>query len=348
MIRLNSVPPPNRGQKVSEGVGKVARTARPHLPVLRLELAFRFNGKARLPPFRGSLWRSVLGPALRRLDEARAWPDAGEEGLPDRLYEWAFETPAAVCLLTPEAGARPHPLVIDAPSEANWKTIATDTLMRIQVSLIGRFALALRPVVEAFRSAAENGLGKEIEQTGQRGSAELLAVHQVWRAPPEGPRPLWNTEHGWLEPDVQPVEVPAPETGPVRVELVSPLRVQRAGRLVRPQDFCAADLFLPLIRRTGALMAAHSGVRLEADFASLKKLALNQSISNSRLTWHEAKRWSSSQGEEIPSGGIVGSFDMDLSAVPDLMEFLWIGQWINVGKGTFMGLGGIRLYPLQP
>src|SRR5882757_3109206 len=41
----------------------------PHLPLLRLELVFAMDEPVELPPFRGNLWRGVLGPALKRIDE---------------------------------------------------------------------------------------------------------------------------------------------------------------------------------------------------------------------------------------------------------------------------------------
>ncbi|MGJ8570283.1 MAG: hypothetical protein ACSHXI_06250 [Hoeflea sp.] len=54
-------------------------------------------------------------------------------------------------------------------------------------------------------------------------------------------------------------------------------------------------------------------------------------------------RWSASEGEEVPSGGIVGSAILDLRQEQSLFDHLWVGQGTGVGKSTLKGLGSYRV-----
>src|ERR1700674_762526 len=82
----------------------------PRLPLLRLELVFAMDEPVELPPFRGNLWRGVLGPALKRIDEGLLPGVSTGEVEPGTLYRTFFESPPP-----PNAGkmrlyeAAPHP-----------------------------------------------------------------------------------------------------------------------------------------------------------------------------------------------------------------------------------------------
>ena len=318
---------------------------RPFLNILRIELVFRFTDVAWLPPFRGSLWRSVLGPALKRLDQRNQWHPPARERVPMSLYDWVFETPVSSSLLSPKTGHVPHPLIIDAPAEKDWVFIPPNQTMRIQLSLVGRFVNAWQAIIAAFRDAGQCGIGRAITREGQRGRAELISVHQVWRKNHRD-KPLWNAENGWIDENPTAEFVPPPKPGPVHVELVSPMRIERRKQVVRNKAFCAGDLFLPLIRRTSALMASQAGIVLDVEKERLADQAGKLILHNKNLVWNDVVRWSASQKSPVPSGGITGSFDLEMAPFPELFDFLWLGQWINTGKGAFMGMGNIRLSPL--
>ena len=132
----------------------------------------------------------------------------------------------------------------------------------------------------------------------------------------------------------------------VGVEVATPLRLERKGRLITPRNFRPGDLFSGLVRRVSGLMASEAGIRLTADFVDLKNKWSALGISNARLCWRNCYRWSSAQRKEIPTGGIVGRFETDLSHAPELFDYLWLGQWLNVGKGAVMGNGSLRLHPV--
>src|SRR5438552_7141705 len=85
-----------RGSSVHDGIAASLAVAPalipPQLPLLRLELVFVMDEPIVLPPFRGNLWRGILGPALKRIDEGLL-PGVSTGDLPQgTLYDTFFAT----------------------------------------------------------------------------------------------------------------------------------------------------------------------------------------------------------------------------------------------------------------
>jgi hypothetical protein len=131
---------------VSEEVASSLVT--PHLQLLRLELVFSMDEPVELPPFRGNLWRGVLGPALKRIDEGVLPGLSTGQIAPGTLYRTIFESPPP-----PDAtrmrryDATPHPYVIDAPGTPNFQRLEAGAKERIGLTLIGRAATATEAVL---------------------------------------------------------------------------------------------------------------------------------------------------------------------------------------------------------
>lgn len=310
------------------------------LPLLRLELAFRLRDVCWLPPFRGSLWKSVLGPQLKRLDDTRRAP----QGRPRSLYDWILSTGPGHALRRPLAGDPPHPLVIDAPPADDWAFLPPGSLLRLQLTLCGRLIDEWDSVVRAFAAAGDGGIGRAISENGKRGRARLISVHEVWR--PDGERALWTAENGLREHPMAITPSP-PLAGPVRVELVTPLRIERDGRPLAVEDIQPADLFSALARRQSGLAAAETGRPDDPNyFAALKAGWVAVRPLRGEVDWRNQWRWSRGEAEGKDCGGVTGHFDFDLTGRQDLFELLWRGQWTGAGQGALMGMGSIRLRPL--
>ena len=58
----------------------------------------------------------------------------------------------------------------------------------------------------------------------------------------------------------------------------------------------------------------------------------------SALHWQDWSRFSSRQQREMTLGGVLGEWTLegDLSR---LFPWLWLGQWLHVGKNATMGMG---------
>ena len=60
------------------------------------------------------------------------------------------------------------------------------------------------------------------------------------------------------------------------------------------------------------------------------------------LRWQDWSRYSSRQQQEMTLGGVVGAWTLEGDLAP-LLPWLWLGQWLHVGKNATMGMGGYHL-----
>lgn len=318
--------------------------AAPRLGLLRLELVFTLEEPAELPPFRGSLWRGMLGPALKRIDEGLL-PGVSTGALaPGTLYRTFFESP-------PPPGADrmrrydavPHPYVVDAPGRSRTERLAAGDAERIGLTLVGIPASAVEAVLAAFDFAARVGIGGRLGAARERGRARLTEARAVWRS--EAPDAVVFDEARGFRP-VAPEPPAFPPCPPsLRVILASPLRLVRDGRPHGPQGFPPAALVGNLVRRVSMLSAFFGEAPLETDFRALKEMAEGLVAREPMLAFVDRTRWSGNRREEIPMGGVIGSFVLDLRGREPLFPYLWLGQWLHAGKGAVVGMGAIRLKP---
>jgi hypothetical protein len=123
------------------------------------------------------------------------------------------------------------------------------------------------------------------------------------------------------------------------------VRLQRDELLVTPETFRFSDLFGPLLRRVSMLTYFHTDTPLETNFAGLMELARQVEPVEAKLAWKDWTRYSSRQKTAMQMGGLVGEIVVELAQGSPLWPYLWLGQWVHVGKGTSMGLGHYTIGP---
>jgi CRISPR-associated endoribonuclease Cas6 len=314
----------------------------PRLPLLRLELVFAMDEPVELPAFRGNLWRGVLGPALKRIDEGVLPGLSTGEVAPGTLYRTFFESPPP-----PEArkmrlyDAVPHPYVVDAPSVSTVRRIEAGARERIGLTLIGRPATAVEAVLAAFDFAARVGLGARIGEEHERGRARLVEASAVWRD--SASDAVVYDETAGFRPIV--AEVPAVPLCPtrLRVTIATPLRLKHEGRPLRARPFRPGALVANLVRRVSMLCEFFGDTPLDTDFAALKSMWTNLVAREPMLADADQTRWSGNRQQEFDMSGVIGSFVLDMRGVEALFPYLWLGQWIHAGKGSVTGMGAIRV-----
>lgn len=120
----------------------------------------------------------------------------------------------------------------------------------------------------------------------------------------------------------------------VTLQLFSPLRILSDKHQIRTFQF---GLFIrSIIRRVTAIACCYGDCDVTADF---KKLAL---LSHETRSVSESFTFSSLPGGSIKLSGIVGegSFTGEFS---DIIPFLILGSYLNVGKGASFGMGSYTL-----
>ncbi|MBI4468128.1 MAG: CRISPR system precrRNA processing endoribonuclease RAMP protein Cas6 [Acidobacteria bacterium] len=306
----------------------------PVLPFARYRLRFNSSGTARPHAYTGSAWRGALGHALKQVVCVTHLP-----ACPPCLlyrscpYPYIFETPPPLgAQKMRKYTAAPHPFLLEPPREPE------NDVHEVGLTLIGRGNGYLPYLIYALQRAGEQGLGKG------RAPMLLIDVRQADPVQSDTWTPVYQPD-GQLRasPPGVPDVPPAPPA--VRLRFETPVRLQRDDRLVTPDTFHFSDLFGPLLRRVSMLTYFHTDAPLETDFAGLMELARGVELAGAKLSWKDWTRYSSRQKTEMQMGGLVGEIELEMPEGSPLWPYLWLGQWLHVGKGTSMGLGH---YTIQP
>lgn len=292
------------------------------LPLVRRRVVLEAQAPLNLPRFRGALWHSVLGRALKVLSCTE--PPGVCHGC------WRRETCAYPRLVEPEApdadggvipqGRRvPGPLLLDAGPWEGARLAAGDAF-GLDFAVVDRDGDLAAAVEGAVARASADGLGHG------RVRARLRATL---------PRAALASELA------RSAEL---ATGRIRLRLVSPLRLRRRGAVLRRFDLRA--LARDLSFRLAALGHYHGRLPWPAPWAEALAEAERAVVREARTRWVEAVRYSASQRREIVVGGLVGEVWIE-GAGEALRQLLAVGTVIHAGKGTSLGLGELAIAPLE-
>lgn len=305
------------------------------LPVARYRFDFRMHDELRLPDFAGSLLRGQFGAALRRTAcMTRARTCDGCPLLATCPYPAIFDAPAPPTHSLQKFSSVPNPYVIEPPPLGTRLIAAGDTLSFVMV-LVGRAREQLPLIVFSLQRAVRHGLGR------RRARGELAEIfHQSL----DGGQSVWDAHSGHVL--AHEASVPLPSFAPCRealLEIVTPLRLQDNGRPAAGDALSPRRLLTALMRRASLLFEFHAGLPGPGE-AAREGARLAESLESLRhLTWHDWTRYSSRQKREMTLGGVMGSWTLRGDLTP-LLPWLWLGQWLHVGKNATMGMGRYTLH----
>ena len=130
---------------------------------------------------------------------------------------------------------------------------------------------------------------------------------------------------------------PPEQTAAVKLNFVTPLRLQNNGRILSFDEISAPTFLMALVRRMGLIAEFHFGKKLDVDYSDLRDKSLKSAF-QSNLRWAEFTRYSSRQKKLLNYNGLVGRCGLN-NIHPDFLPFLQLGTWTHVGKGATFGLG---------
>ena len=199
--------------------------------------------------------------------------------------------------------------------------------------LIGRALGQLPLIVYALQRALSDGLGK------QRTQATLTAVE--WEDG-ETRVPVWDAERSRVLPHQPGLEVPAfADCEAVTLHFHTPLRLQHQGQPLPVNQLSPRALVTTLLRRASLLFELHAD-RSDVVSDPHELAARAEQLQDERcLQWLDWTRYSSRQHQEMTLGGVVGTWRLCGELGP-LLPWLWLGQWLHLGKSAVMGMGGYR------
>ncbi len=299
------------------------------LRVVPLRIEMRATGLLRMPEYKGALFRGGFGKFLRDLfciKPGRVCCECARSG--ECLYSAVFETPvpepARVLSKYPYA---PHPFVLIPPLDARERLAAGEVFVA-ELTLFGPASEWLPYFVHVFEQLGASGrFGGAFRLIGVNSGIDGLPIYDGGKRRFERPAPTW---------------VPGPESNRWRrvvIDFVTPLRMRINGSYGRPPDF--GDLMRALLRRVHLLTAVHApGV--DADWRRAI-MPLVDTVETRRACFREFS-WGRTSGRQkrwIEMDGWLGAIEAEGDLAP-LAPYLRLGEWINLGSATSMGMGKYR------
>ncbi len=335
------------------------------LPIARYRFTAIVQQPLHLPNYAGSLLRGQFGAALRNVACMTRQPSCpGCPLIPTCPYTRIFEAPP------PPKGSHalqnfsqiPNPYLIEPPTPGARVLDADDDLV-FHLVLVGHAIDQLALIIFALQRALRQGLSKA------RVPTDLLQVD--WLDAQGQPHPIWHMEHPTLR--VHPATLAPPQDLPIDTKTIAasayatratglnsgfsqndaqltlhiqtPLRLQQQGKPLGVGQLTPRTLVAALARRVALMMEFHTG---QTGWGEAAKAIthLSESLRDTQdLLWFDWTRYSSRQQQEMTLGGVLGSWTLHGSAdaIAQIQPWLWLGQWLHVGKNATMGLGGYTI-----
>jgi hypothetical protein len=320
-------------------------SARAAIPLARYRLTAQVQQPLPLPEYAGSLLRGQFGAALRNVACMTRQPTCpGCPLLQTCPYTRIFEAqpPPKGQHALQDFSSIPNPYVLEPPPPGA-RVMAAGEQLEFNIVLVGHAIDQLALVIFAMQRALNQGL------TRQRIPAELQRVD--WLDAQGRAQPVWAHTEPTLAAHPTVLDVPAlpPSTEAITLHIHTPLRLQSQGQPLRADQLTPRALVAAVARRVALVMEFHAGQSGWGEAA--KHVAhLGQTLTDARdLHWFDWTRYSSRQQQEMTLGGVLGHWT--LHGTPDVLAevwpWLWLGQWLHVGKNATMGMGGFKLESLR-
>jgi hypothetical protein len=308
------------------------------LPIARYRLSVRMRNDLELPEYAGSMLRGQFGAALRYLS-CTVGGTVCERCVRYRscAYPAVFESPAPPDGSSIGLAQIPNPYVIEPPLDT--ARIPAGELLIFHMVLVGSSLTRLALIVKAWRHAFQLGVGTT------RSIGHLETVE--WRVPGARDLLIWNRDRGEIIAHDAELEIPEwTNVTQACLMLSTPLRLSHRGQILSAVQLTPTVLLASLARRTTLLLRLQAGIECLFDGRALRADA--RALHDDRsLRWREWTRFSARQRREMPLGGLVGRWALE-GALDRSMPWLWLAQYLHVGKNTTFGLGKIDLLPTTP
>lgn len=313
----------------------VAALSQP-LPIARYRFTCALDAPLRLPDYAGSLLRGSFGAALRRTTCMTGLPRCPACPLYRTCpYPALFETPPRETALRQHFSSVPNPYVVEPPPLGGGVVGGTTPLVFAMV-LVGAETLRQLPlIVHAWQRALRHGLGRarvpgqlqRVEWVGEGGLAETVFEYPSSQV-------LGHTAALQL-----PAELRATR---LTLHIETPMRLQHQGRPLGPDQLDLRTLALAAARRASLVLGLHAGLAPLDDMAPLLEEVQGLRDDRTALRWHDWTRYSSRQQQEMTLGGVVGRWEL-AGTLQEVLRWLWLCQWLHLGKNATMGMGAYRL-----
>jgi hypothetical protein len=300
----------------------------PKLIIAEYRFTFTAYDPLTLPVFSDPLRRSVFGLALHQQSCIAPKADCVECMLRHQC-DFAFfikgpRPPEAEMMRKVGTVPLPHIFHSDQTGEAS---ISSRGQFAHGLVLAGAACKRLPAVIRAMEKSGRLGFGSD------RAKAALVQVTQVL---PGGQRLIWDKQ-GEVQNSLMEQVLTPPAPAALRLQFLTPYLP--SDKAFRPETLEISRLLMAVIRRVSLLQYFYMCCPLEADFRALKECAVQSEIIRIALRPHKTTWWSARQGREVELRGFLGTVDFAPKDPELFWPFLWLGQWLHIGKQASKGFG---------
>ncbi len=300
-------------------------------PIVRYHFEAVVNTPLGLPFYSGSMLRGAFGHALRHISCMTKLKDCNACPIKQTCpYTIVFEPSVREVPAIEKYTQLPALYVIEPPQQGQ-RVLEPGETLAFSMVLIGEVRNHLPLIILAWQRALLRGL------TSAKSRLTLTNVSIAG----EKNRYIWSEDAPQIKPHQQHLTVEPNGSKNIQLSIVTPMRLQRKGKTVSPDDANPLDLFAALLRRLTMieqvcqLPISHEDVRADVEQA-------RNITSNHQLKWTDWERYSHRQKQKMALGGLTGTWTL----TGELMLYqkaLYLGQWLHVGKNTSFGMGCYRL-----
>lgn len=286
-----------------------------NFPISRYTVKFQALENIQLPKYAGSTLRGAFGHALKSMACLTASRNKGTcrcEPAERCLYRQIFDPPKKQLNFQNRIQDIAPPFVIEAHSLP--EQIVKGQNAAFHIVLIGHFVHQQQMMIQlALQRALAEGIGQNLSKGGEQ--AKLISF-TFCDQPLASINPLSS----------------------VRLDLFTHARLQYRGHFVNAEHFNPFHFMQALVRRYLALFETYSDLTLTDEDLSQIQHDIQQLTGHHQLKWVNWSRYSNRQKQKMNLDGLMGVVYLE-NISPRLFYYLYLGQWLHVGKGCVFGLG---------
>jgi hypothetical protein len=297
--------------------------------------------EVRLPDYAGSLLRGQFGAALREIACMTPQPVCnGCTLLKTCLYTRIFEAVPPEQHTLQKFSQIPNAYVIEPP-QLDDPHLQADDILQFNMVLVGDAIEQLALVIFVWQRALTQGL------TQSRSAAHLVSVEWIAGDGPDA-TVIWSDARTVITMHSPTLTLPASPAAlqEVTLKFHTPLRLQHQGKPLRADQLDPHAVVAAVARRAALVLEFHARQPQWGPLARDVAHLANSLTDSRELQWFDWTRYSSRQKQEMTLGGLLGQWTLHGStdAIAQIWPWLWLGQWLHVGKNATMGLGAYTLY----
>lgn len=298
-------------------------------PAARFRFEFEALSNIKFPPFAGSMLRGVFGYALRSVSCMTKQKEC--KGCPLQVncpYSRIFEPKTPASVDRQKFSSVPGAYVFE-PLQWGNAFYEPGASVCFDMVLLGEEISLVPLVIFALQKGMLRGIG--------HGEARLKAVFQVSDL---GKAKIYEAGDEEIVDFERSFKLKRQFSSSCQLKLVTPLRVQREGKILNSEELTAKEFFAALIRRVDLVCRTHMNP-IDIPFNELLADADNAKLSKN-LSIREWTRYSNRQKSLMRLPGLIGELSFDNLSEP-LFNFLELAEYFHVGKNAAFGLGRVKI-----